>query len=764
MIPTYKIKITGIVQGVGFRPYVYRWAQFYDIKGHIFNNNEGVIIYAQAKKNTIDNFLKSLKEHKPSLSNINYISYEIVNDKEYSTFTIKDSENSLKTSLVIPPDAFVCKECLNELFDPRDRRYSYPFINCVNCGPRYSIITDTPYDRPNTTMNQFQMCEECKEEYTNPLNRRFHAQPIACPRCGPVMTLYNNKNEIITCDNIIFEIVDLLKKGNILAVKGIGGYHLMADPFNSSALINLRERKKRDQKPFCLLFETLENCRSFCNLSFYEEQILASAERPIVLVKKLKQQNLSELVAPRNNYFGAMLAYTPLQHLILRNNFLCLICTSANISDEPIIYEDELKKFIEVADYIVMHNRKIHTFVDDSVVRSITGLTGEETQIIRRARGYTPKILSCPNNKLQLLSIGAELKNTVCIVKNGNILVSQHIGDLKNKPTFQSFQNVISHLTKIFSFKPQLVTCDLHPDFLNTTYANQLGIPLIKVQHHHAHMCACMIENNFYDKAIGVIFDGMGYGIDGNIWGGEFLVGSYDKFYRAAHFEYFPLPGGDICRKKISIPTFGCLLKVFGSIEEVIKNWDSSLSQEEMVVYQKMIQAKINTPLTSSVGRIFDIVSAMIGLCDYVSYEGQAAIILEQSFQNTQCNIENCYPFSIYPQNGKHVITIDETYLAILKDKNIGIPLEIICWKFHNTIVKIICDTCALISDTEQIKTVVLSGGCFQNKFLLESTIKILSNRGFKVLYHKDFPTNDGGISLGQAAHVIFNTGNHFCL
>ena len=756
MLSTYKIKITGVVQGVGFRPHVYRYAESHNIKGCVFNNNEGVVIYAQTKQDIFNDFLRSIKEKAPVLSRIDTITFEIVNSETYSAFTIANSETASETTLAIPPDAFVCQDCLQEVFDPSDRRYLYPFINCVNCGPRYSIITGIPYDRPNTTMNEFQMCVECKHEYENPLDRRFHAQPIACHKCGPTINLYNNKNEIVLQDNIKLNIVNLLKDGNILAVKGIGGYHLMADPYNSESLARLRERKKRDQKPFALIFETIENCRFFCDLSIHEEQMLQSVERPIVLVKKSQNLKLSDLVAPNNNYLGVMLAYTPLQHLILRGNFECLVCTSANISDEPIIYEDDLNAFSEVADYIVVHDRKIHTFVDDSVVRSIKGLFGDEPQIIRRARGYTPKTLMRTNKDFQMLAVGAELKNTVCIVKNETILLSQHIGDLKKLETYNSFLNVISHIKRLCNFEPELVACDLHPNFLNSTYANKLKIPIVAVQHHYAHMCACMIENNFHGDAIGVMFDGMGYGTDGNIWGGEFFVGNYKQFTRSGHFEYFPLPGGDICSKKISIAAFSCLLKVFGNKEAVMENWKSNLTESEMNLYQKMISAKINSPLTSSVGRIFDVVSAILGLCADVSYEGQAAILLEQSFNNKQFNMDDCYKFSIYKKDGKNLISLDETYLAILHDKNSNVRLEIISWRFHNTIVRIIYEACLLISNSTQIKTVVLSGGCFQNKFLLESSIKVLSSKGITVLYHNNYPTNDGGVALGQAAHVIY--------
>lgn len=757
MIYTYKIIITGIVQGVGFRPHVYRCAQFHSIKGSVFNNSEGVVIYAQGQNYKIESFLTYIRTKAPVLSRIDKISCELITDKsEYVEFTIDYSGKSVDKNLVIPPDACVCDECLQELFNPNDRRFLYPFINCIHCGPRYSIISDVPYDRQNTTMQDFQMCNECLDEYKNSLDRRFHAQPNACSKCGPNIKLYNNKGEEITSNNIINEVISLLKQGNILAVKGLGGYHLMVDPYNYDALSKLRERKKREQKPFALVFETLDECRKFCDLTSYEEKLLLSVERPIVLVKKSKDQHLPELIAPHNDNYGVMLAYTPLQHLILRGSFACLVCTSANISDEPIIYKDELNKFKDVADFIVMHNREIHTFVDDSVVRAVNGYYKEEVQVIRRARGYTPKSLICKNNNRSILALGAELKNTVCLVKNENILIGQHIGDIKHLSTYHAFQDVILHIKKICNFVPEIIACDLHPNFLNTNYANNLNVPLVKVQHHYAHMCACMIENEFFGDVIGVIFDGMGYGTDGNIWGGEFLTGNYNEFIRVAHFEYFPLPGGDVCKRKISVAAYSCLLKAFRHKDAVIKNWNSALTHAEMELYEKMINLNINSPLTSSVGRIFDVVAAILGLCVNASYEGQAAIILEQQIGVMHYNLHDVYSFTINRHEKSHTISLHTTYMEILSDKNSMVPLEIISWKFHNTMVKIIHDMCLLISGNTQIKTVVLSGGCFQNKFLLESTIKALSNKGIKVLYHTLYPTNDGGISLGQAAHVIY--------
>lgn len=756
--PTYEIKITGIVQGVGFRPMVFRCAQIHNIKGKIINNTEGVIIHAQASPNNLEAFICSIKNQAPNLSRIDTININEINwNDQYTSFQIDKSENTATKSLVTPPDSYVCKECLDELFNPHDRRYYYPFINCIQCGPRYSIITDIPYDRPNTTMQHFHMCEACKLEYENPLNRRFHAQPIACPQCGPILKLYNNENQIVSSQNPIKDIVDLLKQGKVLAVKGLGGYHLMVDPFNSKALALLRERKKREEKPFGLVFSSVEDCRSFCDLTLHEEQLLLSTERPIVLAKKSKNQGLSDLVAPRNLYFGIMLAYTPLQHLILRNNFTCLVCTSANISDEPIIHEDNITQLTTVADFVVSHDRGIHAFVDDSVIRSVKGHINDEVQIIRRARGYVPKTLPCSSDHhRKILALGSELKNTICIVKNGMFLQSQHIGDLKNQSTYKSFQKVIEHYKKIFDFEPEIAACDLHPNFLNTSYANKLKIPLIRVQHHYAHLCACMAENHFNQDAIGVIFDGMGYGIDGNIWGGEFLVGNYREFQRVAHFEYFQLPGGDICRKKIIIPAFSYLLKALHTQEEILKHWAPPLSEAEMELYQKMIKANINSPLTSSVGRIFDIAAALTGLCNYSAYEGQAAIILEQSITTNNYDLAESYPYYFYLKDNNYLISLNETFLSILRDRNTGVPIGSISFRFHNTIVKIIYEMCLQIRKERQIQTVALSGGCFQNKFLLECTIQVLSNNGFKVIYHRDFPTNDGGISLGQAAHVIY--------
>jgi len=760
MNPTFKIKITGIVQGVGFRPHVYRCARSFEIKGYVFNNDEGVIVHAQSEhEDLLNKFIRAVRDNSPPLSMIDTVSIEKINAEQYNDFNIVTSEGSGQRGHVIPPDAFICDKCYQELFDPNDRRYLYPFINCMHCGPRYTIVKDIPYDRSKTTMSEFEMCQECRAEYEDPLDRRFHAQPIACPNCGPKLTLYDKSIDAITSNNQILSIVKLLKEGNILAVKGVGGYHLMVDPYNTQALKKLRERKKRDEKPFCLIFESVKVCEQYCELSDFEKNLLTSPERPIVLVPKSKTDDLSELVAPNNANYGVMLAYTPLHYLILKDNFPCLVCTSANVTDRPIIYKDDIETLLQVADYVVTNDRKIHTFTDDSIIRSIKVLNKDEQQIIRRSRGYVPKRLLCPVTNIELLCVGAELKSTVCMVKNGSITVSQYIGDLKNLETYDSFKQVIEHIKSLYKIEPQRVVCDLHPDFISTNYAKTLGIPLILVQHHHAHMSACMVENNIdpQTNVIGIVFDGMGYGNDGNIWGGEFLVGNYKEFSRAAYFDYFSLPGGDISRKKINIVAFACLLKAYGNIEDVRKNWKSSLTVDEMFLYQKMINNKINSPLTSSVGRIFDVVSSLINLCQYSSYEGQAAILLEQSMQDTHCDLNASYPFLISFHEGQYLISLDETFVSILNDFNNKISTAKISWRFHNTMIKIIHDVCHFIRETSGLNCVVLSGGCFQNKFLLVSTIQILSEKGFKVCFQKHYPPNDSCIALGQAAHVLYS-------
>ncbi len=765
MTPTLKINITGIVQGVGFRPHVYRCAQKYNIKGYVRNNGQGVEIHAQADcGGSIDDFIQTLKTSSPPLAKIENISLTPTYTDPYKNFNIVSSQDNGQRGHVIPPDAFVCDPCLEELFNPTDRRYLYPFINCMHCGPRYTIVNDIPYDRPKTTMHEFKMCPECQKEYDNPADRRFHAQPTACPQCGPSMQIYDQNLNIINCDNHIEKAVELLKSGHILAVKGIGGYHLMIDPYNTETLEKLRARKKRDEKPFCLLFESITTCERYCELSNYEKKLLTSPARPIVIAAKSKTEDLSPLVAPKNTNFGVMLAYTPIHYLMLRNHFPCLICTSANITDKPIIYEDDLESLLSVADYAITHNRKIQMFTDDSIVRAINTPTQKTSQLIRRSKGYVPNILTCHNKNIEILSVGAELKNTVCTVKDGNIMLSQYIGDLKNLETTHAFKKVISHVKKLYNFDPKYIACDLHPDLMSSTYARDSQIPQIKVQHHHAHMCACMIENHIKpnQKVIGVIFDGMGYGADGQAWGGEFLVGDYKTCTRGGHFNYFPLPGSDAGRKKIDILAFACLLEAFGNTDTLLTQWQTQLTENEMYLYEKMINKKINSPLTSSVGRLFDAVSAISGICHFSSFEGQAAIQLEQSINIPHYDINAAYPFTIQKINDQHIIFLKEMFVVMLNEKNTTNNPSEIAWKFHNTLIKIILETCLLLREQEFTNIIALSGGCFQNRFLLESTIDILSKNHFNFIFHSDYPSNDGVIALGQAAHVIYSSELYF--
>lgn len=755
---TYLIKIKGTVQGVGFRPFVYRCAIKNNILGYIFNDGKGVVICAQGTDIDIKNFLYSITAAPPPLSNISEIE-SIIDDnysEYYKEFKIVESQGSSSLrNIVMPPDAHVCTDCLHELFNPLNRRYLYPFINCINCGPRYSIISDIPYDRPNTSMKHFNMCSECYKEYSDQNDRRFHAQPIACSVCGPRLSLLNNKMEVIDSANPLLNAVKFLQAGYILAVKSLGGYHLMVDPLNTHAVKKLRKRKIRDYKPFALLCNDIETCNIIAELDPHDVILLESTQRPIVLVTKKQNNPLPEEVSPNNSLYGIMLPSTPVQYLLLKNNFQFLVCTSANVSNNPIIYKD-ISKLLHVADYVLTNDREICIFSDDSIVRSISTSKGSETQIIRKARGFTPITLAFLYNAPSVLAVGAELKSTVCFSKDNNLLLSQHIGDLKNYNTYQYFENTITHLEKLFAIKPEIIISDLHPNFLSTKYARQKGITHLQVQHHHAHMCACMAENGLQDQVLGVIFDGMGYGIDGKIWGGEFLIGGYKNFDRFAHFKYFSLPGGEACSKNIYRIAFSFLFEIIKDIQELKKFWLHIIPDEEVDILCKMLQKSINTPLTSSVGRIFDCVASLIGLSNYSEYEGQAAIALEHLIKKqNQFDFFETYPFSINGFN-PFTICINEAILAIIKDTKSNLSLEMISLKFHNTLVKVICDIAELARNKKNINNVVLSGGCFLNKFLLEASIDTLRKRGFEVFFHTKFPTNDGGIALGQASHAIF--------
>lgn len=735
-----RIKVYGVVQGVGFRPFVYRLAKKYELKGWVLNTSSSVEIEVEGEKKSIENFISDIQTKLPPIAMIERIEIEDSPLNNYEAFSIRESREDLGYQL-ISPDIAVCKDCLKELFDPRDRRYRYPFINCTNCGPRFTIIKDIPYDRKNTTMARFKMCDECEREYNDPMDRRFHAQPNACPVCGPRLWL-----EGIESEDPIKETARLLREGFIVAIKGLGGFHLACDATNDKTVKLLRERKKRGYKPFAVMMKDLDTIKKYCYVYLEEERLLSSPQSPILLLRIKDLGDISREVAPNNNYIGVMLPYTPVHHILLREIDIPLVMTSGNLSEEPICQDNKeaLDRLKGIADYFLLNDRDIYSRYDDSVVFILEG----KPQMIRRARGYAPSPIKIPFKVRQTLACGGELKNTFCLTKDNYAFISQHIGDLENIETLEHFTNTIELYKRLFRIEPEVIACDMHPDYLSTRYALQFEgiLPVVRVQHHYAHILSCMAENNITEPVIGIAFDGSGYGLDGNIWGGEVLVADYDRFVRRSHLEYLPMPGGELAIRKPYRLAIGYLYSIFGDIPDLPSI--SRIPEEEIEIIKEQMDKRINTPLTSSIGRLFDAVSSLLDICNEATYEGQPAIELEMAIKDIES--DKCYDWEIEKDKDVFIIRVKRLFEGILDD--IGkIPNSYISAKFHNTIARMMVNTSLLIREETRINTVVLSGGCFQNRVLLKKSIELLKREGFKVYTHSNVPCNDGGISLGQA-------------
>jgi hydrogenase maturation protein HypF len=748
MIDSKKIDVKGIVQGVGFRPFIYHLAKKYGLSGHVCNNTSGVSIEIEGQKSKIDEFIEKIKTAPPPQAVIFEIASYDIEPVGYDDFVIRPSDDHKEKFVPISPEIATCNHCLSELFDPSDRRYRYPFINCTNCGPRFTIVKDIPYDRESTTMAPFKMCRMCQKEYDDPDNRRFHAQPNACPECGPGLTLLNKTLEKINVPDVISEVCRLLKDGNIIAIKGLGGYHLACDALNPDAVFKLRSRKYREYKPFALMVKDIVTAKRLCYVDEKEEKVLTGSIRPIVLLRKRIGCPVAEDVAPGQKYHGIMLPYTPLHHLIVAESGLVLVMTSANMSSEPIVYQDEeaFDRLGNIADFYCIHNREIHIRTDDSVIRIWRG----NEIVFRRARGFAPFPIVL-NFKFQesILACGAELKNSFCLGKKNFAFMSHHIGDLENLETLTSYEEGIEHLQRIFHISPTLVAYDLHPGYLATKYALALeDIPKIGVQHHHAHIVGCMVENEIEGEVIGVSFDGTGYGPDGTIWGGEFFICDYREFKRVGHLEYIALPGGEKAIKEPWRMAAAYLYKIYhDKMFDLDINFVRKLDRRKWPTIQKMIDKGINSPLTSSSGRLFDAVSALVGIRNEIHYEGQAAIELEMAAGAE----DGVYPFDLENSEDKILVLCEPLIRRIVSDLERGVGVESISSGFHNTVAKIILCVCLELKKTSGLKRVVLSGGVFQNSLLLEKTYVLLDNNGFKVFTHHRVPTNDGGIALGQA-------------
>jgi len=754
------INVRGVVQGVGFRPFVYQLATKHNLKGWVCNTSEAVKIEIEGEAETIEQFLLNLREQAPPRAHIEDITTTYCPATNYENFEIRHSIAEEGKYQLISPDIATCQDCLREILTPNDRRYRYPFTNCTNCGPRFTIITDIPYDRPLTTMNHFQMCPECQREYDDPLDRRFHAQPNACPRCGPTLELVDANGNPIDGADTITTTSQLLREGKIIAIKGLGGFLLACDATNQAVIDRLRQRKKRPSKPLAIMVSSIEETRKYCYVSDEEEKLLTSPHSPIVLLKWKTMSEVSPAVAPNLKYLGVMLPYTPLHHLILAETGLPLVMTSGNLSEEPIAkYNGEaIRRLKGIADYFLIHNRDIYARYDDSVTMVERGVT----QLVRRARGYAPYPTHLPFKSQQILGCGAEEKNTFCLTRDNHAFVSQHIGDMENLETIEQFENTISLYKRLFRIEPTIIAHDLHPEYLATKYAQELAakfdIRLVSVQHHHAHIVSGMVDNGIKTPVIGVALDGTGFGTDGNIWGGEFLVADYQRFTRMGHLEYLPLPGGTAAIKKPYRIAISYLLSLLG--ETAIKQDLPFLKQVDSVeidIIKKLIEKKINSPLTSSCGRLFDAVSALIGVRGTIDYEAQAAIELEMLAYD-EVNETDSYPFSIVEQDDLSVVKLQDLFPAIIYDLQSNTTRATIAAKFHNTIAQMIKRLCQVISSKASITQVGLSGGVFQNRLLLRKAVSLLKTNGFTVFTHQQVPCNDGGISLGQAVIANFNS------
>ncbi len=760
VLSSVHINVRGVVQGVGFRPFVYQLATKYDLNGWVCNTSEDVKIEIEGEAEAIEQFLLALQNQAPPRAYIEGISTTHYPPANYDNFEIRHSIAKEGKYQLISPDIATCQDCLKEILTPSDRRYRYPFTNCTNCGPRFTIIKDIPYDRPLTTMNRFKMCPECQREYDDPLNRRFHAQPNACPKCGPTLELVDNQGNPVDGADAIAIASQFLREGRIVAIKGLGGFLLACDATNQAVVNLLRRRKMRPSKPLAIMVSSIEEVKKHCHVSDEEEKLLTSPHSPIVLLKWKASSSVSSAVAPNLKYLGVMLPYTPLHHILLRETGLPLVMTSGNLSEEPIAKDNDeaIRRLKGIADYFLMHNRDIYARYDDSV----TVVEREVTQLIRRARGYAPYPIHLPFKSQQILACGAEEKNTFCLTRDDHAFLSQHTGDMENLETMEHFENTISLYKSLFRIEPTIIAHDLHPEYLATKYAKELAaksdIKLVPVQHHHAHIVSGMVDNAVETPVIGVALDGTGFGSDSNIWGGEFLVADYQQFTRMAHFEYLPLPGGAVAIKKPYRIAIGYILSLLGEVAlrpdlPFLKQVDSV----EIDIIRKQIEKRINSPLTSSCGRLFDAVSALIGVRGTIDYEAQAAIELEM-LAHDRADETNYYPFSIIEQNGLSVVKLQDLLAAIIHDLQIHTAKATMAAKFHNTIAQMIEKLCQVISDKTGITQVVLSGGVFQNRLLLRKAVSLLEADGFTVFTHQQVPCNDGGISLGQA--VIANFAN----
>ncbi|MCX7703561.1 MAG: carbamoyltransferase HypF [Planctomycetota bacterium] len=753
----WSVDVRGRVQGVGFRPFVYRIAQRHKIGGYVTNTPYGVHIEVEGTKKSLTSFKNALVKEKPPLAEIRNIFIKPMKTKGETDFVVKESKKKGRKEVVVPPDVSVCKNCQEELFSPKDRRFGYPFINCTDCGPRFTIVEDVPYDRERTTMKEFEMCTDCRREYEDPSDRRFHAQPDACAVCGPFVYLLDSEGKRVECREPIEEAAKLLKEGKIIAIKGLGGFHLACDGTNPEAVKNLRMRKRRPYKPLAIMVSSLEEARKVVKMNGVEEELLTSWRAPILLCQKRENSNLAENLAPHLAEAGVMLAYTPLHLLLLHQVARPLVMTSGNRQDEPTIKDETvaLSDLKGIADYFLSHNRPIVVHNDDSVVR----VMGETPVMIRRARGWTPQAIKLPAlPSRDVLSLGAEEKNTITLTRYDEAFISQHLGDMRNLRTFEAFENVLNHFKRILQVEPQVVVCDMHPNYFTTKFSKRFSLPVLQVQHHHAHILSCLAENNTTKPVLGVCFDGIGYGADGKIWGCEFIYVNGRHYERFGHLKEIALPGGESAIKQPWRTAVAQLFSMFGS-----RMLDLSLPMFEQIPNThiepvlQLLQQNLNIPYASSLGRFFDSVAALCGVCYENSYEGQAPAELESLLYKIISSIPehkenvNRYHYKISYKEETAILETEEILASILSDIAAKRRVEEISLSFHETICRAAVELCKFGAEKYAIKRVALSGGSFQNRYLYLRTKYLLEAQGFEVLTHSQVPPNDAGISLGQA-------------
>jgi len=739
-----RVSVRGAVQGVGFRPFVYRLARELSLDGWVYNDAAGVLVEAEGDGVALREFLVRLSTEKPALAVLQGVEPTFLAPVGLAGFEIRESPaGGLRRALVLP-DVATCPACLAELWDPADRRHRYPFLNCTHCGPRFSILESLPYDRARTTMARFPMCPACRAEYEEPSDRRFHAQPTACPDCGPTLALWDGAGRFL-CegDAALRRAAGALKAGGSVALKGLGGFQLLVDARSEAAVRRLRAAKHREEKPLALMVADLAVAGMLCEISPLEARLLASSEAPIVLLDRRPRDGVAPGVAPGNPCLGVMLPYTPLHHLLMREIAFPVVATSGNASDEPICTDEReaLTRLGGMADLFLVHDRPIARPVDDSVARVVGG----RELLLRRARGYAPLPVTVPVELPPLLCLGAHLKNTVAVTVGRDVFLSQHLGDLETAPALEAFRHASHDLASLYEVSPVAVACDLHPDYASTREAETAGLPVVRVQHHYAHALACLAENETRPPALGVTWDGTGYGTDGTVWGGEFLRVEADGFTRFAHLRTFPLPGGDKAAREPRRVALGLLWERFG--EAALGRTDlaplAAFSSAELPPLAGMLRRSLNCPRTSSVGRLFDAVASLCGLCQNARYEGQAAMALEFVSDSKR---PAPYPLPL-TQDSPGLLDWEPMLDALLADLAEGAPARTVSARFHAALA----EAAVAVARRAGLRTVALSGGCFQNRRLVTWTTDALEAAGFRPLTHQRVPPNDGGVALGQA-------------